>query len=410
MSTTPDAVEQNEPQSLWTFEFAALCVVSLLCFCNLAIFFGFYNYLQGLGVPAAWRGPLLALEPLTALALRPWLSTVLNLSNSARAMRIGACLVIVALASYPFATALPVLALVRVLHGAGYVLLASGVIAAFTHFLPRAHVARGFGIMSLTSLLPSALMPPFVEAATPHLPGPGYAYAMAAPLMLPVLLLLVPLGRKTRTMAAALPPEHSQRPTWAEVRANLRLPGVTPLILGQLGLVGGHTIVYFFIKSWSQTLGTGNPGLFFTCANLATITLRVAGMRHLDNLNPGRATALALLFLGVLVPCFVFADSQTALNVMALFYGLALGLGMPLLNAAMFRVSPGHLRGLNTNLLLVALDAGFILGPLLGGWMLAAGLSQQTLFAAAGAFLLAAGLAVFPVGRRTPARAGEPRT
>jgi MFS family permease len=401
--------EAGPPRSLVSYEFSALCVISLLCFCNLAIFYGFYNYLQGLGIPAQWRGPLLALEPLTALALRPWLSTVLNLSNSARAMRIGVGLAIVALASYPFATNLPVLALVRVVHGAGYVLLASGLIAAFTHFLPRDRVAQGFGILSLTSLLPSALMPPFVEAVTPYLPGPGYAYAMAAPLMLPALLLLIPLGRKTRTMAAALPPEHSQRPAWAEVRANLRLPGVTPLLLGQLGFLTGHTIVYFFIKSWSLTLGAGNPGLFFTCANVATIALRVLGMRHLDTLNPGRTTALALLFLSVLVPCFVLADSQSTLNVMAVFYGLALGLGMPLFNAAMFRVSPVHLRGLNTNLLLVAMDAGFILGPLVGGWVLAGGLSQQSLFLASGAFLLAAGLIVLPVGRFTAAGTGERR-
>ncbi|MDR3641973.1 MAG: MFS transporter [Humidesulfovibrio sp.] len=394
---------EAQPKSLASYEFIALCVVGLLCFCNIAIFYGFYNYLQGLGIPAAWRGPLLALEPLTALALRPWLSAALNLSNCTRAMRIGVCLVILALASYPVATALPVLALVRILHGAGYVLLLSGLITTFTHILPQGRVAQGFGILSLASLLPSALMPPFVEAVTPFLPGPGYAYAVAAPLMVPALLLLAPLGRKTRALAAALPQEHSQRPAWAEVRANLRLPGVAALILGQLGLLTGHTIVYFFIKSWSLALGTGNPGLFFTCANVATIALRVLGMRHLDKLNPGRTTGLALLFLAVLVPCFTLAGSQTVLNVMAVFYGLALGLGMPLFNAAMFHVSPKRLRGLNTNLLLVAMDAGFILGPMIGGWVLAAGLSQQSLFVMSGAILLMAALTVLPVGRLTSA-------
>lgn len=397
------------PKTLWNYEFCALCAISLLCFCNLAIFYGFYNHLVYLDIPVFWRGPLLALEPLTALFLRPCLSGVLTLGNSTRAMRLGTALAIAALVSYPAAQSVAAIALVRVIHGAGYVLLASGVMAAFTHILPRDRVAQGFGLLSLTSLLPSALMPPFVEFVTPQLPGPGWAYAVAAPLMLPVLLLLIPFGRKTRALAAALPPEHTSRPAWAEVFAGLRAPGVAALILGHFGLICGHTIVYFFIKSLSLELGAANPGLFFTCANLATIALRVLGMRRLDGFNPGRTAGLALLFLALLAPCFGLAPrlggaGEAALLAMAVLYGLALGLGMPLFNAAMFRVSPPKLRGTNANLLLTALDAGFILGPILGGWWLGAGMSLNGLFAMSGTALLAAGLLVLPVGRLTPAR------
>jgi len=398
---------QGDSKGLFSYEFAALCTASLLCYCNLAIFYGFYNYLDHIGIPAMWRGPLLALEPLTALILRPFLSTRLTLGNSTRAMRLGVAVAFLALVSYPFADTIPAIAAVRVVHGAGYAILASGLITTFTHFLPRNRVAQGFGILSLTTLLPSALMPPFVELVTPLLPGPGLAYAMAAPLMLLVLLLLAPMGRKARHLAAALPPEHSQRPNWSEVRQDIRLPGVLRLLLAHLAFLSGHTIVYFFIKSWSLSLGEANPGLFFTCANVATIALRVLGMRVFDRLNPGRAVALALLFLAVLVPCFglagVFANGPAALNAMAVLYGLAIGLCMPLFNAAMFRVSPAHLRGLNTNLLLVALDAGFFLGPVIGGVVLAAGYGLQSLFMVCGGLLLAAGLFVLPVARLTPA-------
>lgn len=402
--TEPAAAAAGQPTSLATYEFCSLCTVNLLCFCNLAIFYGFYNYLQEIGIPADWRGPLLALEPLTALALRPWLSTALNLGNSVRAMRLGVGLVVLALISYPFTTSIPGIAAVRVLHGAGYVLLASGIITTFTHFLPRAKVAQGFGILSLTTLLPSAIMPPFVEAVTPLLAGPGYAYAMAAPLMLLIFLLLAPLGPRARAVAATLPPEHSQRPAWGQVLDNLRQPGIMPLLLGNLLLLAAHTVVYFFIKGWGLSLGAENPGLFFACANIATIGVRVLGMGVFDRLNPGRTVALSLLFLGGLVPCFSLAGSPLMLNTLGAFYGLALGLCMPLFNAAMFRVSPAHLRALNTNLLLVALDAGFILGPIIGGWMLAAGLSQQSLFVMSGAMMLCAGLAVLPVRRLTAAR------
>jgi len=402
---------ENASKPLATYDFCALCAVSLLCFCNLAIFYGFYNYLAHLDIPHAWRGPLLALEPLTALALRPYLATRLTLGNSVPAMRLGVGLAVLALASYPFATSVQTIALVRVAHGAGYAILASGLMTAFTYFISPSRVAQGYGILSLTSLLPSAVMPPFVEALTPLLPGPGWAYAMAAPLMLPTLLLLAPMGAKARTMAAALPPEHSARPGWGQVLSGLRQPGVRGLFLGQLFILSGHTIVYFFMKSWSLALGAANPGLFFTCANVATIAVRALGMRRLDRLNPGQATGLALLFLAGLTPCFALAPAfgsggEAALLGMAVLYGLALGLGMPLLNAAMFRVSAPALRASNANLLMVAMDAGFILGPIIGGWTLAAGLGLPPLFVICGGLMLLAGLCVLPVGRLTPATAG----
>lgn len=385
------------------YAFWALCLASLLCFCNLAIFYGFYTYLEGLGIPAAWRGPLLSLEPLTALALRPWLGAALTLRNSVRAMRLGVLLAVAALCSYPFAHSIPAIAAVRVLHGAGYVILASALITAFTHFLPQGKVAQGFGLLSLTTILPGAIMPPLVEAVTPLLPAAGYAYAMAAPLMLVVLLLLVPLGARTRAMAAALPPEHGERPGLAELRANLRAPGVLPLLLGYLLTLAAHTIVYFFIKGWGLSLGAANPGLFLAFANAATVAVRVLGMDRYDALNPGRVAALSLLALALMTPCFGLAGSAVALDLMALPYGAALGLCMPLFNAAMYRVSPPRLRGLNVNLLLVALDAGFILGPVAGGQALAAGLPLAGLFALCGGLLLAGGLFVLPVGRLTPA-------
>jgi len=389
------------------YAFWALCLANLLCFCNLAIFYGFYTYLEGLGIPAAWRGPLLALEPLIALALRPWLGVILTLRNSLRAMRLGVVLAIAALASYPFAHSIPTIAAVRVLHGAGYVILASALITAFINFLPEGKVAQGFGLLSLTTILPGAFMPPFVEAVTPFLPAPGYAYAMAAPLMLVVLVLLIPLGARARALAAALPPEHCRKPSLAELRANLRTPGVAPLWTGYLLALAAQTIVYFFVKAWGLSLGAANPGLFLTCANGATMAVRVLGMQRYDAFNPGRVVALALLAMALLTPCFGLAGSAAILDLMALPYGAALGLGLPLFNAAMYRVSPPHLRSLNANLLLVAVDAGFILGPLVGGQALAAGLPLAGLFALCGGLFACACFLVLPVGRLTPAQPGK---
>lgn len=84
--------EPQAPGKLMTFEFVAICAISILAFCNIAIFYGFYSYLTEIGIPAGWRGPLLSLEPLTALVARPFLGRYLTLNNGVRFMRVGMAL------------------------------------------------------------------------------------------------------------------------------------------------------------------------------------------------------------------------------------------------------------------------------------------------------------------------------
>ena len=394
---------QAEPggqASLWTFEFAALCAISVLAFCNIAIFYGFYGHLTALGIPPAWRGPLLALEPLTAFALRPFLGRWLTLGNGPRFMCAGLTLATLSLLSYPFATAIPVLALVRVIHGAGFVALVSGIMGVLTGVLPKEKSAQGFGLFSITILVPYALMPPFVELLLPHLPGHGEVYAVAAPLMLPAFLLLIPLARKTRALAAALPPAHLERPSWDEVRQSLRDSSVLLLLCANLALLAAHSIVFFFMRDFALGLAAVNPGLFFTCANTATIGVRLVFSSALNRLDQGGTLAKAFFGLGVLLPLFSLAWTPWALWLMAPLYGIGLALTMPLANAAMFRVSPPRLRAFNANLLMVTVDAGFFAGPLIGGLLMAAGWTHGGLFGLGGALMAAAGLCTLPVARR----------
>lgn len=398
----PDGQHDGQPngqQGIWSFEFLALCSISVLAFCNIAIFYGFYSYLTELGIAPAWRGPLLALEPFTALLVRPFLGRFLTLNNSVRFMRVGLGLATLALLSYPFTTAIPALALVRIMHGLGFVILVGGLMGVLTVVLPREKSAQGFGLFSVTILLPYAIMPPFVELVLPYLPGHGAAYALAAPLMLPAFLLLRPLGRRTRALAETLHPSHLVKPSWAEVRQGLRDPSVFLLLVGNLFLVAAHSIVFFFMRDFAVLLGAGNPGMFFTCANAATITLRVTGGHLLDKIDKGRMLVGAFLGLAILLPLFGQAGTPLKLFGLAVLYGSGMALTMPLLNASMLQVSPPKLRAYNANLMMVSVDAGFFAGPFLGGMLLAAGLNHAGLFSVGGAIMLLAGLCVLPVGR-----------
>lgn len=385
---------------LWSFEFLALCAISVLAFSNLAIFYGFYSYLSELGIPPQWRGPLMALEPFTAFLVRPFLGRFLTLNNGVRFMFTGLVLATASLLLYPVTTSIPALALVRILHGAGFVIVVGGVMGVLTAFLSREKSAQGFGLFSITILLPHAIVPPFAELLLPHLPGHGAVYAVAAPLMVPAMLLLIPLRRKTRALAATMPAAHLERPSWGEALGGLRDSAVGLLCSANMFLVAAHSLVFFFMRDFALGLALANPGLFFTCANAATITVRLVFGSSLNTIDQGGVLARAFFGLGLLLPLISLAWTPWALLCLAPLYGTGMALTMPLINAAMLKISPPKLRAFNANLLMVAVDAGFFVGPLLGGALVALGWNNAGLFALGGVFMALAGFCTLPVARR----------
>jgi hypothetical protein len=84
---------------------------------------------------------------------------------------------------------------------------------------------------------------------------------------------------------------------------------------------------------------------------------------------------------------------------MAALYGVGMALTMPLVNSSMLSISTPRMRTYNANLLMIAVDAGFFVGPFLGGAIMAADGSHAVLFGVSGAIMLAAGVCVRPVAR-----------
>ncbi len=373
-------ISYSSASSLLTFEFVALSSISFLAFCNLSLFYGFNSYLEGIGVPPAWRGILIGLEPGTAFLLRPIISPWLTPRNSVRVMGLGLILIMLALLSYSQAQNLWVLALVRVLHGAGFVVMISACVSLLVILIPPGRTGQGFGVFSITSLLPYAVLPPLVEPLLSRVNDASFVYAFFSPLSIPALILLPVLSRRIRHLFSILPAKTMECPSVKEITEDLLIPGVARLLAANLFLFISATVVFFYMKDHLSASGSGNPGLFFSISTGATILVRVVFGKLLDKVN--RAVMLSV-FLFILALCLVFFSlSGTANFILALagLYGLCLGFIMPQLNAAMFDISPQHLRGLNTNMMLFTMDAGFWMGPVLAGMLLTMGLDYGKMF------------------------------
>jgi MFS family permease len=237
------------------------------------------------------------------------------------------------------------------------------------------------------------------DALLPMLPSEATIYAGVTVMALPGMVLLEIIRRRMRKRPASMDGTLMRRPSLEELRQNLQQTPVVLLLGVNLLVYLSYATVFFFMKSFAVPAQLGQGGMFFTIATVMMIGVRVLGGSLLDRVDKVRVLQV---FAFLLILCFTLFGSVRSIEVyyfLAGYYGLCIGIIMPLLNATLFLISPEALRGLNTNLALFMMDAGFFLSPLMGGMFLAAGFSPSTLFNLCGGFL-AMGLVLLTVLRR----------
>lgn len=366
--------------ALFSFEFLALNLILLVAFCSVSVFFNFYHYLGEIGIPVLWRGVLVGLEPMAAFLFRPFVISWITARNAFAVMMASMILLIGVSCSYIPAAGVTFLILLRIAHGVVFVVLTTAVIALIVQYIPGEKSGQGFGIVSIATMIPLATLPPLTEAILPMVRNEADIYAGVSLFTLVALLLGLVLRKRLRGMLSRADASVLRRPGFAEIKGNFRQRSVALLLSAAFFLYLAHATVFYFAKDLSLQTGAGRVGFFFAISMAMMMAVRVVGGRLFDRFNKLRSFRLGL---AALVFCFVFlpsADSLRPFYLIGAFYGLAMGVVLPLLNALLFSASPPSLRGLNTNLTLFALDGGYFLLPYLGGSLIALGSGFETLF------------------------------
>lgn len=355
------------PPKLMSIEFTSLCLIMGAAFCNISVFYSFYPYLETIGIPTAWRGFLVGLEPMSAFILRlvvlPWL----NVRNAVRVIQAGLILLIGASCAYLWVTTVPAMIALRIIHGGVFVLLTSAIIALAVTFIPQERSGQGFSVISIVSIIPYAVIPPVSEALLPHLRNEADIYAVVSIFSILSLLLLAAARGRIGAAVAGLDTALIRRPTWPEIRENLRRRPVATLLFMLFLIYFTHATFFYFLKSLTVQIGLGEVGLFFSVSMVMMVIVRLTGTTLFDRLDKRSTLRKAL---ALLIPCVVLlphVPSSTFYYVLAAIYGTCMGIGLPLLNALLFSASPPSLKGLNTNLALFTMDLAYFCTPYLGG-------------------------------------------
>ncbi|MHC4874026.1 MAG: MFS transporter, partial [Planctomycetota bacterium] len=370
-------------------------------FFNIAVFYSFISFLSTLPIEKEWTGILIGLLSASALILRPIISTILTPRNAIRWLTLGIALTALSLCLYSHIQSLTLLIGLRILHGAGYVILMASSVTLLMVFMPPEKSGQGFGIITIMTLLPYAIAPFLMENYLADIKLSAI-YCFTALLMFPAGILMIPLAKQVKKNLPDEATAPSRLPK-GSLLENLKQGKILCLLTANGMVISVFAVIFFFMKKFTADAKIGDPGLFFTIATFAMIGVRIFLGRLFDKFNKA---VLAIASLVVLAAGLFLLSSFASLNIFyaaAVVYGIGIGAVTPLMNGLMFTISKPIYRGLNTNLMLEMVDVGFFTGPVLCAFAINQGLSQTNIiWGCIGLVAVAAGLLAVIIKAKTP--------
>jgi predicted MFS family arabinose efflux permease len=359
----------ENPVKLITKEFLSLNGIIFLNFCNVAVFFQFHHYLlNDLHRSPQESGLLIGLFAFTGLFIRPFISPWLHPANAKKWIFLGSMGIIVSLLFYQLAREFWSMTLVRVIHGGVYVVMGTAMMAKIVGAIPTGKSSQAFGVISVITLLPYAVMPPILEPLIKIFGGFIPVLNLTALLM----VLVFPLLLFVKGTRLEKDPPPSAKITKTDLIDNIKNPKIFSLLAISLLLYVAFTPVFYFLKAYGYEIGISNPGWFFTLSTFTEIAVRLFGGPFFDKMSKPRFLAFSLIGLVMAYLILANTSGKILFYALGLFFGLCWGVAMPLLSGLLFDSSTARLRALNTNLGVEMFQGGLFLGPMIGGWILAA--------------------------------------
>lgn len=164
--------------------------------------------------------------------------------------------------------------------------------------------------------------------------------------------------------------ESERLPTRAKGRGRIRslldgvfeptaLPGTIPMML----IATSFGFGIFYMGVYGNQLGVGNAGVFYTVSAVAMIVVRLTSGRFMDRFKPiyimGVAVGAGLACYAVLLGCPLLPSpgaTEGSFYAAGVFYGISLGLSLPVNQAVAVRLSPPSRWGAANGLYLLGND------------------------------------------------------
>ncbi|WP_159449264.1 MFS transporter [Demequina sp. NBRC 110051] len=283
----------------------------------------------------------------------------------------------IAFIGYALSTTVPVLITFRVIQGIGQAFTATCFIALAADTLPREKLASGMGIFATGTAAAMILGAPIVlkiQEATNYRVAFLVAFA----------ILVVGALAVTRIKIKPFPKKKFR----ISVKGFIAPEALPPAFM-QLLFMLAWSSVFAFLIVFGQEQGLGsNVGFFNTAYGLAVFAAAPLGGRLVDRFGYLMMIPM-LVFMAIALWLISYSTSMPMLLTAAVFGAFGYGAAGPVVRSMAMGVVPKSRRGSASSTLYLASDIGQLVGPVVGGLIIAS-FGYETMYRVAPVYLVLA--------------------
>ena len=365
---------------LFSTVFIAIVGVALFCFISgQGLNAGTSVYINRVGGSATLAGVSAAVFSGAAIVGRLVSGPLADMRGRLVVMVSGGIILLVGMLGAALTGGLDLIMIWRTLQGLGFSAVTTAAATAAADVLPIERLGEGIGYYGLGQALAMSIGPALAIALVATDPPENlfFGFTVAA-----ALVLVCCAFCRYESHPEILPETATYRSRAASKRAHAesgegsrQRPGILASIIEPKALAGGIPFMVlspaygfgiFFVGLLGAELGVGNAGLFYTVSAISMIVIRLSSKAFMDRVLPlklfGVAVAAGVVCYSMLLvtslPLLEGGARDALFYAAGLFYGLSLGMGLPVNQTVAVKNSPADRWGAANGLFLLLMDAG----------------------------------------------------
>ncbi|KGE15698.1 MFS transporter [Sphingobacterium deserti] len=319
------------------------------------------NHLSKMG-GGEHKGLIIALFTLTAGISRPFSGKLTDRWGRVPVMAVGSVVCFVCGFLYPVISSVALFFLLRSVHGFSTGFKPTATSAYVADIIPQNRWGEALGMHGLCFSIGGAIGPAVGSYIAQNYGINPMFYSSSLFAMLSIVIVInmrETLQNKERFSTSMLKIKRNEILEWR----------VLPAAIVTLLSYSGYGVILTLIPDWSEHLGIGNKGLFFTAYTLSSILIRFVSGKVADRYGRIHVMIVGLFIVAIAVLCIGIGDSIEGLITGAIIYGIGTGILSPAVNAWTIDLSLPQHRGKAMATMYIALEVGIGGGALLAGYV-----------------------------------------
>lgn len=390
-----DNAKGGQPR-LWSLVFVLIIALTFCCFVmGQGLNSGTSVFLAKEGYGASLAGALALAFSIAAALARLLIGPVIDNGKCSLVIVLGIAVLVIGTAMSALVQGIPLFTASRLLQGMGFGAATTAASTAAASVLPQERLGEGIGYHGLGQALAMSIGPAFALYLVGTDPSTNLYVGLA---LVGIVGLAIALNARYEKKWVTLPPSSAYRlkmeseqagfgadaqetsernggPSDAQPRKrtlresfNIFEPRALPGAIPQMIMCPTFGFGIFFVGLYGTTLGYAHAGLFYTVSAISMVGIRMLSKQFMDTV-PAIKTMTGAVACGIVCCALLLAapSGEAVFLASGVFYGLVLGISLPLNQSVAVKNTPPERWGAANALFLLTNDLGIGLASVIWG-------------------------------------------